>query len=42
VPAVDPHEHKADRPEDAEVLGHLRLRHPEAVDELADGRLPGA
>src|SRR5690606_25699993 len=35
-------EHQPDLPEHAEVLGHLLLAQPEAVDELSHGGLPGA
>ena len=35
-------EHEADRPQHAQVLGHLGLAEAEPVDELADGHLPGA
>ena len=35
-------EHQTDRPQHAQVLGHLRLAEAESVDELADGDLPGA
>src|SRR3712207_6182350 len=45
VPAVSPlgaDEHQTDRPQHAEVLGHLRLAEVEPADELADGDLPGA
>ena len=42
MPPVHAHEHETDRPQHAEVLGHLRLAEAEPVDELADRRLPGA
>src|SRR5918996_55472 len=40
--SVGAHEHETDRPQHAQVLGHLRLAEAETVDELTDGRLPGA
>ena len=42
VPPVHADEHETDRPQHAEVLGHLRLAEAEPVDELADRCLPGA